>query len=78
MGVRYTAVVALRGIDSPQAATPALLAALKDKDAEIRGLQVGGRMVGVITHVPELKDEFEQRVVVCKDGCTSQIRLEGA
>jgi HEAT repeat protein len=38
VGVRYTAVVALRGIDSPQAATPALLAALKDKDAEIRGL----------------------------------------
>jgi exonuclease SbcC len=44
----------------------------------IRGLQVGGRMVGIITHVPELKEEFDQRLIVAKDGVTSQVRLEVA
>jgi exonuclease SbcC len=37
----------------------------------IRGLQVGGRMVGIITHVPELKDEFEQQIIVEKQDGTS-------
>ena len=26
------------------------------------------RLVGIITHVPELKDEFDQRLLVTKDG----------
>jgi exonuclease SbcC len=42
----------------------------------IRGLQVGGRMVGIITHVPELKDEFDQRLLVGKDGGTSRVQLD--
>jgi DNA repair protein SbcC/Rad50 len=44
----------------------------------IRGLQVGGRMVGIITHVPELREEFDQRLVVTNDGATSLVRLEVA
>ena len=40
----------------------------------IRALQVGGRMVGVITHVPELKEEFDQRVLVERKEGTSQVR----
>ncbi|MES1244236.1 MAG: SMC family ATPase [Acidobacteriota bacterium] len=32
----------------------------------LHGLRVGGRMVGVITHIPELRDEFEQQVIVTK------------
>jgi exonuclease SbcC len=42
----------------------------------IRGLQVGGRMVGIITHVPELKDEFDQRLLVGKEGGTSRVHLD--
>jgi exonuclease SbcC len=42
----------------------------------IRGLQVGHRMVGIITHVPELKEEFEQRIVVAKQGGVSTVRVE--
>src|SRR5262249_6180935 len=43
----------------------------------IRGLQVGGRMVGIITHVPELKEEFDQRLVVDKEGGSSCVKLYG-
>ena len=32
----------------------------------IQTLQVGGRMVGIITHIPELRDEFSQQVLVTK------------
>jgi exonuclease SbcC len=42
----------------------------------IRALQVGGRMVGVITHVPELKEEFDQRILVERKEGTSQVRME--
>jgi exonuclease SbcC len=42
----------------------------------IHGLQVGGRMVGIITHVPELKEEFGQLVIVEKEGGTSTARVE--
>jgi exonuclease SbcC len=31
-----------------------------------QGLRVGGRMVGIITHIPELRDEFTQQVIVTK------------
>ena len=31
-----------------------------------QGLRVGGRMVGIITHIPELRDEFAQQVIVTK------------
>jgi DNA repair protein SbcC/Rad50 len=31
-----------------------------------QGLRVGGRMVGIITHIPELRDEFAQQVIVAK------------
>jgi exonuclease SbcC len=39
----------------------------------IRGLQVGGRLVGIITHVPELREEFEQQIVVTKTGGISRV-----
>ncbi len=42
----------------------------------IRALQVGGRMVGVITHLPELKDEFDQRILVEKKEGTSRALVE--
>ena len=32
----------------------------------IQTLQAGGRMVGIITHIPELRDEFSQQVLVTK------------
>lgn len=32
----------------------------------IHGLRVGGRMVGIITHIAELRDEFTQQIVVTK------------
>lgn len=32
----------------------------------LHGLRVGGRMVGIITHIPELRDEFAQQVIVTK------------
>ncbi|MEM7517033.1 MAG: SbcC/MukB-like Walker B domain-containing protein, partial [Planctomycetota bacterium] len=32
----------------------------------IQSLQVGGRMVGIITHIPELRDEFSQQILVTK------------
>jgi exonuclease SbcC len=44
----------------------------------IRGLQVGGRMVGVVTHIPQLVEEFDQRVVVEKGDGASCVRIEGA
>jgi len=44
----------------------------------LRGLQVGGRMVGVITHVPELRDEFDQRIMVERAGGTSIVRVVSA
>ncbi len=43
----------------------------------VRGLQVGGRMVGIITHIPELKDEFDQRVIVAREGGLASVRVEG-
>ncbi len=42
----------------------------------IRSLQVSGRMVGIVTHIPELKEEFDQRLIVEKDGGASQVRVE--
>jgi exonuclease SbcC len=44
----------------------------------IRGLQVGGRMVGIITHVPDLKEEFDQRLVVEKQGGGSRVQIDVA
>lgn len=32
----------------------------------LQNLRVGGRMVGIITHIPELRDEFAQQVIVTK------------
>ncbi|HEX3552962.1 MAG TPA: hypothetical protein VIA62_07005 [Thermoanaerobaculia bacterium] len=32
----------------------------------LHGLRVGGRMVGIITHIPELRDEFAQQIIVTK------------
>jgi exonuclease SbcC len=43
----------------------------------VRSLQVSGRMVGIITHIPELKEEFEQRVIVAREGGAASVRVEG-
>ena len=42
----------------------------------IRGLQVGGRMVGIITHLPDFIEQFDQRVFVEKCAGGSSLRVE--
>jgi exonuclease SbcC len=32
----------------------------------LQGLRVCGRMIGIITHIPELRDEFAQQIIVTK------------
>jgi WD40 repeat protein len=41
----------------------------------IHGLQVGGRMVGIITHIPALQEEFDQQVLVAKLDGTSRVQI---
>jgi exonuclease SbcC len=41
----------------------------------VRTLQVGGRMVGIITHIPELREEFDQRLLVGREGGTSRLEV---
>jgi exonuclease SbcC len=43
----------------------------------LQGLRVGGRMVGVITHIPELRDEFAQQIIVIKHHGYSTVELRG-
>ena len=38
-------------------------------------LQAGGRMVGIVTHVDELKEEFTGRIVVRKEEGTSRVEV---
>jgi exonuclease SbcC len=42
-----------------------------------QGLRVGGRMVGIITHIPELRDEFAQQVIVSKRQGFSTVQVRG-
>jgi exonuclease SbcC len=42
----------------------------------VRSLQVGGRMVGIITHIPELREEFDQRLLVEKEAGASRVRID--
>ena len=42
-----------------------------------QGLRVGGRMVGIITHIPELRDEFAQQVIVTKRQGFSTVEVRG-
>jgi exonuclease SbcC len=44
----------------------------------LQGLRVGGRMVGIITHIPELRDEFAQQVIVTKRQGYSTVEVRGA
>jgi DNA repair protein SbcC/Rad50 len=44
----------------------------------LQGLRVGGRMVGIITHIPELRDEFAQQVIVTKHQGYSTVEVRGA
>ncbi|HEX4965358.1 MAG TPA: SMC family ATPase [Thermoanaerobaculia bacterium] len=44
----------------------------------LHGLRVGGRMVGIITHIPELRDEFAQQVIVTKRQGFSTVEVRGA
>ena len=41
----------------------------------IQSLQVAGRMVGVITHIPELRSEFSQQIQVTKHQGSSTVRV---
>jgi exonuclease SbcC len=43
----------------------------------LQGLRVGGRMVGIITHIPELRDEFAQQVIVTKHQGFSTVEVCG-
>lgn len=44
----------------------------------LQGLRVGGRMVGIITHIPELRDEFAQQVIVTKRQGFSTVEVRGS
>lgn len=44
----------------------------------IQNLRVGGRMVGIITHIPELRDEFAQQIIVTKHQGYSRVEVRGA
>jgi exonuclease SbcC len=44
----------------------------------LQNLRVGGRMVGIITHIPELRDEFVQQVIVTKHQGFSTVEVRGA
>lgn len=41
----------------------------------IQNLQAGGRMVGIITHIPELRDEFPQHIIVTKHEGFSSVEV---
>jgi exonuclease SbcC len=43
----------------------------------LQSLRVGGRMVGIITHIPELRDEFAQQVIVTKHQGFSTVEVCG-
>jgi exonuclease SbcC len=43
----------------------------------LHGLRVGGRMIGIITHIPELRDEFAQQVIVTKRQGYSTVEIRG-
>lgn len=43
----------------------------------IQSLQAGGRMVGIITHLRDLRDEFEQQIIVHKHQGYSTIEVTG-
>lgn len=43
----------------------------------IQDLRVGGRMVGIITHIPELRDEFAQQIIVTKHQGYSTVEVRG-
>ena len=44
----------------------------------LHSLRVGGRMVGIITHIPELRDEFAQQIIVTKRQGFSTVEVRGA
>jgi exonuclease SbcC len=43
----------------------------------LQSLRVGGRMVGIITHIPELRDEFAQQILVTKHQGYSTVEVRG-
>jgi exonuclease SbcC len=42
-----------------------------------QSLRIGGRMIGIITHIPELRDEFAQQVIVTKRQGYSTVEVRG-
>jgi exonuclease SbcC len=43
----------------------------------LQNLRVGGRMIGIITHIPELRDEFAQQIIVLKHQGYSTVEIRG-
>jgi DNA repair exonuclease SbcCD ATPase subunit len=43
----------------------------------LQSLRVGGQMVGIITHIPELRDEFAQQVIMTKHQGCSTVEVRG-
>jgi exonuclease SbcC len=43
----------------------------------LQNLRVGGRMIGIITHIPELRDEFAQQIIVLKHQGYSTVEVRG-
>jgi DNA repair protein SbcC/Rad50 len=50
---------------------------LEQVAATLQNLPVGGRMVGIITHIPELREEFAQQVVITKHPGFSTVKVHG-
>jgi exonuclease SbcC len=42
--------------------------------AAIESLHVGGRMVGIVTHIPELTERLPARILVDRDAAGSRVR----
>ena len=51
---------------------------LRTVSDSIHGLQAGGRTVGIVTHVEELKEEFTDRIMVNKRDGTSVVEIESS
>lgn len=43
----------------------------------IQGLQTTGRVVGIITHIPDLRDEFSQQIQITKQQGYSTVQIRG-
>ena len=70
---------------SPQAASSSIQCLLmRDSDPKsldqayraLAGLTEGNKLVGIISHVSDLKDRIDKQIVVTKTGGMSTVRIE--